>query len=322
MTLDDLRAFLAVCEAGSLSAVARDLSCTQSAVSQRVRRLERELGLPLLERQPRGVAPTAAGRLLRHAAHDGIGALDLAVRQLREIRDGAAGTVRITTGAISVRHFMSQAVVSFRARHPQVGLEFQTSNSGRGCLDALAADTADLAWITIGPPVRGVQQRPVISLPWVLAVRADDPLATRAAIGPDDLADIRHIRLPENSTSRRSLDGHFAQHGTEPDASTSVADWDTAMLLAELGLGHAIVPTLPNWRAAEHPGLRLVPIPALPPLATGWAVRRWETLSPAALAFADAVATSLTPPPPATPTPPSDATGAPPAPDPLVRAPA
>ncbi|MFE6774763.1 LysR family transcriptional regulator [Streptomyces sp. NPDC057702] len=299
MTLDDLRAFLAVCEAGSLSAVARDLSCTQSAVSQRVRRLERELGLPLLERQPRGVAPTAAGRLLRHAAHDGIGALDLAVRQLREIRDGAAGTVRITTGAISVRHFMSQAVVAFRTRHPQVGLEFQTSHSGRGCLDALAADTADLAWITIGPPVRGVQQRTVVRLPWVLAVRADDPLATRATIGPEDLADIRHIRLPENSTSRRSLDGHFAQHGTEPDASTSVADWDTAMLLAELGLGHAIVPTLPGWRATEHPALRLVPIPSLPPLATGWAVRRWETLSPAALAFAEAVAQSLPHPDPA-----------------------
>ncbi len=78
MTLDDLRVFVAVCRAGSLSAVARDLSCTQSAVSQHVKRLERETGVQLLERHPRGVAPTSAGQILRAAAADGIAGLDSA----------------------------------------------------------------------------------------------------------------------------------------------------------------------------------------------------------------------------------------------------
>lgn len=75
VTLDDLRAFVAVCEAGSLSAVARDLGCTQSAVSQRVKRLEREAGIGLLGSRPRGVAPTQAGRILHRAAADGIAGL-------------------------------------------------------------------------------------------------------------------------------------------------------------------------------------------------------------------------------------------------------
>lgn len=61
MTLEDLRVFVAVCRAGSLSAVARELACTQSAVSQHVKRLEREAGVSLLERRPRGVVPTYAG---------------------------------------------------------------------------------------------------------------------------------------------------------------------------------------------------------------------------------------------------------------------
>ncbi|MFE4021590.1 LysR family transcriptional regulator, partial [Streptomyces sp. NPDC059101] len=98
MTLDDLRAFVAVCEAGSLSAVARDLGCTQSAVSQRVKRLEREAGIGLLERRPRGVAPTPAGRILHRAATDGLGGLDLALRRLADMRRGDGGTVRVTTG--------------------------------------------------------------------------------------------------------------------------------------------------------------------------------------------------------------------------------
>ncbi|UNO39945.1 LysR family transcriptional regulator [Streptomyces sp. MST-110588] len=292
MTLDDLRVFVAVCRAGSLSAVARDLDCTQSAVSQHVKRLERETGISLVERHPRGVVPTQAGRLLQAAAADGIAGLDLALRRLSDLVRGDAGSVRVTTGATSVRHFMSEAVVAFRRRFPQASLEFQTETSSRSCFDALASHDLDLAWITIGGTVRGIEQRPVMDLPWVLAVRSDDPLASRSRIEPEDLASIRHIRLPENSTSRAHLDDAFAALGVRVTSDTGVADWDTAILLAELGLGHAVVPALPGWRGPGHRGLRFVPVPALPPLSTGWAVRRWDALAPLARAFADSVVES------------------------------
>ncbi|WP_241777760.1 LysR family transcriptional regulator, partial [Streptomyces sp. CT34] len=247
MTLDDLRAFVAVCEAGSLSAVARDLGCTQSAVSQRIKRLEREAGIGLLERRPRGVAPTGAGRILHRAATDGLGALDLALRRLADMREGDGGTVRVTTGATTVRHFMSDAVVAFRARRPHVNLEFHTESSSRRCFEAVADGGSELAWITIGRPVRGIEQHPVIGLPWVLAVPAGDPLATRERIEPDELTALRLIQLPENSTSRMRLDGHLGHQDSgqvPPPSTTSVADWDTALLLAELGVGPAVVPEL------------------------------------------------------------------------------
>lgn len=79
--------FIAVYEAGNLSAVARTLSRTQPAVSQHIKRLERETGLTLIERQPRGVAPTTAGRILYEATVGGIGSVDAALRQLSELRD-------------------------------------------------------------------------------------------------------------------------------------------------------------------------------------------------------------------------------------------
>ncbi|WP_371619291.1 LysR family transcriptional regulator [Streptomyces sp. NBC_00454] len=293
MTLDDLRVFVAVCRTGSLSAVARDLGRTQSAVSQHVRRLEKETGAVLLERHPRGVLPTEAGRILQAAAADGLAGLDGALRRLDTLVRGDGGSVRVTTGATTVRHFMAEAVVAFRREHPRASLEFQTENSSRSCFDALAADDLDLAWITIGSPVRGIEQRPVLRLPWVLAVGAEDPLAARSRLEPADLASIRHIRLPENSTSRAHLDGALAEAGIRISSDTSVADWDTALLLAELGLGHAVVPALPGWQVPGTDGpLRLVPIPALPPLAVGWAVRRWSSLTPLARAFADEVARS------------------------------
>ncbi|MEG3631432.1 LysR family transcriptional regulator [Streptomyces poriticola] len=288
MTFDDLRVFVAVCRAGSLSAVARDLSCTQSAVSQHVRRLERATGVRLLERRPRGVVPTPAGEVLRAAATEGLAGLDLALRRLGELACGDAGSVRVTTGATTVRHFMAEAVVAFRARYPGATLDFRTETSSRNCFDALADGSVDLAWVTMGGPVQGIEQRPVVELPWVLAVRADDPLARRSRVEPADLAAIRHIRLPENSSSRAHLDAAFAAVGVRPASDTGVADWDTAVLLAELGVGHAVVPALPGQ--ASTGTLAFLPLPDLPPLPVGWAVRRWSALSPLARTFAATVA--------------------------------
>ncbi|CAM5461660.1 LysR family transcriptional regulator [Streptomyces coeruleorubidus] len=290
MTLEDLRVFVAVCRAGSLSAVARELDRTQSAVSQHVKRLEREAGMSLLERRPRGVVPTHAGRVLCDAASDSIAGLDLALRRLGDLVNGDSGSVRVTTGGTTVRHFMSEAVVSFRQRYPKVSLEFRTETSSRGCFDALTAGDLDLAWVTIGGPVRGIEQRPVVTLPWVLAVRADDPLADRPCVHPAEFGDISLIRLPRNSSSGARLDAAFAELGVRTSSDTSVADWDTALLLAELGLGHAVVPVLPGWEVPGDGPLRLVPVPDLPPLPVGWAVRRWDALTPLARVFADTVA--------------------------------
>ncbi|MGI5238958.1 LysR family transcriptional regulator [Dactylosporangium sp. CA-139066] len=289
MTLEDLRVFVACCRTGNLSAVARELSCTQSAVSQHVRRLERELGVALLERRPRGVAPTEAGRVLLEAVEHGLGHLDQARRRLGELARGEAGTVRVVTGATTVRHFMAAGVQAFRAARPDVSLEFRTENSSRNCVRAVLAGEADLAWITIQGERGGVEQRPVARLPWRLAVARDHPLAGRAAIEPGDLAGLRLIRLPAQSTSGAVLEAWLAAAGVDAAGPASVADWDTAVLLAELGVGAAVVPATPGAYAA-HASLRLIPIPALPRLTVGWAARRWSALSPLTREFADTIA--------------------------------
>ncbi|WP_405151902.1 LysR family transcriptional regulator [Sphaerisporangium sp. NBC_01403] len=289
MTLDDLRVFIAVYETGNLSTVARALDRTQSAVSQHVKRLERETGLALIERQPRGVVPTQAGRILYQAALGGIASLDTALRRLGELRDGLGGAVKITTGGVTVRHFMAGAISAFRHHHPDVSLEFRSAHSARRCVELLHSGQVDLAWITLGRPLPGIQQRPVVELPWVLVVHAGDPLADKDAIHPGDLGAIRYIAHPENSASRHRLEENFVRLGFAPPAPVGVADWDTAILLAELGVGHAIVPALPRLPLSPDSPVRAVPIPDLTPITVGWAVRQWDALSPLATEFADLV---------------------------------
>jgi DNA-binding transcriptional LysR family regulator len=290
VTLDDLRVFITVYQTGNLSAVARTLRCTQSAVSQHIKRLEQHTGLALIERQPRGVAPTQAGRILYQAALGGIASLDAALSQLHQLRDGHGGTVSVTTGGVSVRHFMAEAITAFRRRHPHVTFEFRAAYSTRQCTELLHSGQVDLAWITLSQPQPGIQQRPIIRLPWVLAVPANDPLATREAIGPADLATIRYIAYPEPSASRQHLEQGLARLGITPPTPAGIADWDTATLLTELGVGHAILPALPRPTDPADSPIRTIPIPALDPLTVGWAARQWNALSPLATEFAELLA--------------------------------
>jgi DNA-binding transcriptional LysR family regulator len=283
MTLDDLRVFAAACAAGSLSAVARDLGRSQPAVGQHIRRLEREIGLALLERGRRGVAPTAAGRILLAATTDALGALDAGRRELDRLRDGERGSLRVATGGTTLRHFMTGPLARFRRRYPAVTFEYVSAASTRQCLDALRADDADLAFVTLGDGDE-LETRPAVRTPWVRVVSADHP---RAAVVPalGDLADVHPIGMPAGTTSRAQLESELAALGVRLRFSTTVDDWDTAVQLVELGVGESIVPALWVHDLAARPGLRAHTLPGLRPLTFGWSARRWDALPPYAEAF-------------------------------------
>lgn len=284
-SLASLRIFSAVCETGSLSAVARAEGCTQPAVSQHIKRLEAEYGIALVERSRTGVTATVAGEILHHAIQDSLGNLAAARRRLGELRDREAGTLRITTGGTTLRHFMIDALVHLRLAHPSLAVEFRSATSTLACINELHADRADLAFVTLGTPIPGLQQRPVVEARWVLVVPRDDPLTQHDSVDARQLRQIRYISMPASSSSRRHLESRLTELGIELDPEASVDDWDTAMRLVEVGLGHAIVPALWVDDLGDHRRLRAVPVNGIDPVTFGWFARRWDALNPIALAF-------------------------------------
>jgi DNA-binding transcriptional LysR family regulator len=96
--LIDLNAFLAVCEERSFTRAAAKLGVSQSALSHAIRRLETRLGIRLLTRTTRQVAPTNAGEQLLHTLRPAIDEIDAQLASLSAFRDKPAGSVRITTG--------------------------------------------------------------------------------------------------------------------------------------------------------------------------------------------------------------------------------
>jgi DNA-binding transcriptional LysR family regulator len=282
MTLDDLRSLLAVAECKSFSAAARQLGCSQPAVSQHIQRLERDLGLPLFERQARAVIPTAAGEHFIRAAAESLTTLDRAVHRFEALRAGEAGSLVITTGGTTVHHFMRGAVKQFRRAYPRVQIQFRGATSSAECIEMLFRDPVDLAFVTIAEEIEGIRQHPVLELDYVLLTSRDHPLAKRSRLRLQDLDGLSCIGLTDGRTSRSQLSRSLGRHGVTLDTAMTVYDWDTAIHLVELGLGSSIVPSWHAHAAVARGPVTAVPITGLAPIRVGWALREsYELLPPA-----------------------------------------
>lgn len=278
MTLDDLKVFIAACEQKNLSAVARELQCTQPAVSQHIVRLEKELGVTLLERQARGVEPTQAGLIFYEHALEGLGSIALGVKQIEKMVEGGAGSLGITTGGTTIKHFMSETVVAFRQRYPNVKLHFHSANSHRRCVEALRNRQVDLAFITMGESIKGVEQRPFVEMPWVLVAPEGDKVTQAPSVKVRQLKNISYIALKDSSTSQSQLARELLDRGVECKTITTVDDWDTAIGFVEMGLGYAITPERHASNLSKQHAISSSPIVDLPPVSFGWASRRWRSL--------------------------------------------
>lgn len=139
--LDDVRAFCAVVDLGTVTRAAESLRETKGSVSRRISRLERALGATLLARHPRAVSPTAEGLAFHAKAQESLAILDEAAETAREARTAPSGHLRVTTSVDFGIEVMPDIVVSFRVLHPRITVELLNTDAR---LD-LAANRIDLA---------------------------------------------------------------------------------------------------------------------------------------------------------------------------------
>ena len=193
--LNDLAAFLAVAQERSFTRAAARLGVSQSALSQTVRNLEARLGLRLLARTTRSVAPTEAGDRLVQTLAPRLEEIDAALTALGALRDKPAGTIRITADEHAANRVLWPALERFLPDHPDITVEvvidFGLTDIVAERYDAGVRNVEvidqDMIAVPIGPPMRMA----VVGTP---AYFAGHP-APRV---PQDLTDHRciNLRLP------------------------------------------------------------------------------------------------------------------------------
>jgi len=147
-TLGDLAVFLAVAEARSFTRAARTLATSQSAVSQIVRRLEAELGLKLLTRNTRHVAPTEAGEKLIETLRPAFNDITGRISALSALKKRPSGTVRITAGRHAAETVLWPKLSRLLADFPEVSVELSIDSA----LTDIVADRFD-AGVRLGEQV-------------------------------------------------------------------------------------------------------------------------------------------------------------------------
>lgn len=129
---------------GTIAGAARCLGLTPSAVSQQLAVLEREAGTPLIDRSPRGVVLTGAGRGLAERAGEVLDVLAGARAELDRIAGRVVGPARLCCVASAAATFVSDAVLALRSEHPGIEVSVVAAEPGRA-LELLVAGDVDLA---------------------------------------------------------------------------------------------------------------------------------------------------------------------------------
>jgi DNA-binding transcriptional LysR family regulator len=285
--LRHLAALQAVAEEGSFGRAAARLGYTQSAVSQQIAALERNVGQRLVERPggPRPVSLTEAGELLlRHA--DGIVArLKAAQADLAALAEGSAGTLRVGTYQSVGAHVLPRLLAEFGQAWPEVEIQLTESADDGHLLQLVERGELDLTFVMLPVGEGPFEALELMEDPHVLVVPADSPLARRAR--PPSLKEVAGLPLFgfRQCRSLHQVENRFRDAGLEPRVVFRSDDNGTIQGLVAAGLGAALVPLLAV--EAGDGGVAVLPLADVPPRRIGIAWHRDRYRSPAAVAFVE-----------------------------------
>ena len=125
LDLNDIRTFVAVAQAGTLSAAARDLGLPTSTVSRSITRLEQSLGLLLVQRSPRGLLITDAGKEYLHSCRRGLRSLRDAGERMERHRGNPGGVIRVSCPVTMARDLLAPVLNDFIDAYPNLRVEIE-----------------------------------------------------------------------------------------------------------------------------------------------------------------------------------------------------
>lgn len=269
--LRSVECFVRVAETLHFARAADDLHLSQPALSQRIKTLERDVGVALLERNRRGVRLTAAGQAFLESAYSALRHSSYAVDAARRAADGTQGRLRLGFTVIASYTSLPQVVQEFRSGYPGVTVELTETNSP-AVEHGLHQGTLDIG--VLHPPLEntGLREHPLPDEPMVLAVPAGHRLASETAITFADLRDEPMLMAPRavGPVLFDKLIGCFRDAGVQPRVVQEATPVTTLAGLVAAGAGIGFV-TLGVARATR-PGVQFRPVSGAPgvPMAAAW----------------------------------------------------
>jgi DNA-binding transcriptional LysR family regulator len=239
--LDDLVAFRALADLGSFRRAAETVHLSQPAFSRRIDKLERALGVALVQRTTRRVALTAAGREFERKMRVLLDDLDNMLLAIRG--DPATRGERVTLGCVPsvVPWLVAEVLRRYRLSHPRVQVVVLDTKAHE-VRQAVAQGDADFGLSFLDEQDGDLEFSPLYDEAFVLACRADHALAARESVAWAELDAHAFIALARTSGNRLVLDRALAGMALRPRVAYEVQTGSAALALVEAGLGVAAMP--------------------------------------------------------------------------------
>jgi DNA-binding transcriptional LysR family regulator len=238
-----LKLFCDLVETESFTQAAERNFVSQSAVSQRLRTLEKEYGQALLERRKgRGrIAPTEAGRILYEGAKLLLNEFGELEARLRGLSDAVAGTVRVATVYSVGLHALPGRLKPFLARHPQVNVHLEYSQTDKVYRD-VQSGAVDVGIVACPSERHGIEVLPFDEQEIALICAPEHPLAQASDLKLAQLENLPFIAFADDIPTRRLIDGRLRESNTHVRVVMAVDNIETIKNLVEIGSGVALVP--------------------------------------------------------------------------------
>ncbi len=276
MDLRQLTTLVAIADHGTFSAAARALYTVQSNVSGHIARLERELGVVLVDRQRGGL--TDEGSLVVEKARRVLHELDDISAEMASRGDEVRGDARLGVIGTTARWLLPQLLTQLAKQHPGVHVTVHEGNT-TNLLPRLLAQQLDAIIVHLPVDDLEVTVEPLFAEDLVLLVHTRHHLAERDSIPLAELAGEPLMLPPVGAALRRAIDRAAAGVGVELEAQVEIDGVRLLTSLAFEGFGAAIVPAtaVPRWLKGDF---KRIVVPELPRRVVGWVQRRRPSPSP------------------------------------------
>ncbi len=258
LDLFSLRLFVDIVDLRSIGKGAARNCIAVSAASKRMSDLERTLGVQLLHRQSRGVAPTEAGDTLYKGITDTLARLQQVAAAVSEHTQGRKRPVRVYSNLTSLVHLLPGTLKAFSALHPGVPIELEEQSTA-STLQAVSRGDADIGIVApiLAYPANLVAFRYQV-MRHVLVVPPDHPLSLRSSITFDQATAHDFIGLESEGGWDQLLRKVAEERGCEFRVRVRVNSFDAMCRMIASGLGVAIVPQPTAELHAQTAGLHLL----------------------------------------------------------------
>ena len=239
LQLTHLRALEAIGRHSTFSRAARELHLTQPAVSMQIRLLERQVGVPLLERVGKRAFPTAAGAVMLEHAARAFRELRAGLDRVQELRGVVAGQVRLGTSAAISVYLLPRALRAFRAQFPAIELVVMTGLAS-DIARLVVANDLDLGLVTLPLRDRALAITPFYRDELVAIAARDRAWPRRRPVTAAELAREPMILFDHGSTVRRVIDQWFHRARVAPRAAMELGNTEAIKKLVEARLGLSV----------------------------------------------------------------------------------